>query len=659
MALYYMDIRNVSKAKQSAVAKAAYVSGDKIYSERDEEYKAYRTREVKPSSFILAPSHAPNWVYDRERLWNEAEKVEKPFNARVQREVLVALPIELSLEQNIELVKEYVQENFVNDGMVADVNLHMDKEENPHAHILLTVRPFNNDGTWWKFKSKKEYIKNENGDFVLDANGNKKSRKIDLTGWNHKEKAIQWRENLADKINEKLKENGLDVQVSHLSYEDQGLHKLPKNRLTREEFYIEKKEKERTEKEGLEYIPVTTYGKLNAEIEAYNQELYEIEKEIATLQLAANTTEKESVGIEDQYKFLLDIEAKSLSSVSSETRKALEFIQARAKTSELNFVKIKAVEKSVKAWDFKLNVKIRELQSEKKMLAAIVDIHKNNGDISVFGFEKATFVTQFNKLVKDYQSREKQVLSEFEKFKVADQYSKEVNKLYYEIYKKQFDHLYPKYSSITKFVTDDNFELMDKYLTLFKADGTLTDSVFEYEINDNLHDKTEHQFRNKVQNTLKEYKRYMPLYFATKNHIQASSNNEEKGYEAYKKLYLLKEEFSYLEGKVQEIKERINESLIEMHGEDSKEIIEKIPDRVKVKMLDDYMKEREVKPLNESLEKHKSDFEMNTPQQESNSVTDLFATLLAQATQHQEKNQYDKENKNKRKKKLYKNEREM
>ncbi|MDA6162072.1 MobA/MobL family protein, partial [Escherichia coli] len=81
---------------------------------------------------------------------------------------------------------------------------------------------FNEDGTWWKNKSKKEYILDEDGNNVLDKNGKKKTRKVDLTGWNSKEKLLEWREKYAEKINEYYRLKGIKKSVSHLSYEAQG-----------------------------------------------------------------------------------------------------------------------------------------------------------------------------------------------------------------------------------------------------------------------------------------------------------------------------------------------------------------------------------------------------------------------------------------------------
>src|SRR5690606_13382450 len=106
-------------------------------------------------------------VYNRERLWNVVEAIEKNWNSRLSREVLVALPRELSNDVQKELLMEYVKENFSNNGMVADVSIHRDQSENPHAHIMLTVRPFNEDGTW-----ANKRIKNEEGKWIHSTNWN-------------------------------------------------------------------------------------------------------------------------------------------------------------------------------------------------------------------------------------------------------------------------------------------------------------------------------------------------------------------------------------------------------------------------------------------------------------------------------------------------------
>jgi len=106
---------------------------------------------------ILLPDHAPREYFDRATLWNAVEKIEKAKNSQLARELELALPVELSAEQNLSLVHEYVNRNFVDKGMCTDVCIHDKKDENPHVHIMLTMRPIEQDGTWGA-KSKKEYI---------------------------------------------------------------------------------------------------------------------------------------------------------------------------------------------------------------------------------------------------------------------------------------------------------------------------------------------------------------------------------------------------------------------------------------------------------------------------------------------------------------------
>ncbi|MBL5783486.1 MobA/MobL family protein [Bacillus sporothermodurans] len=278
MSLFYLSVRNINKAKQSAVASASYKSGESLFSERDNELKSYKERTVMPETHILAPSHAPEWVYNRERLWNEVESVERNYNSRLAKEIIVALPVELDKENQSQMLLEYVKDNFVSKGMVADVSIHRDVNHNPHAHIMLTTRPFNEDGSWGN-KKKKEYIFDEKGNHVLNDKGEKKYKTIALTDWDKKESLIEWRKNFADKVNEFYKLNGISETVSHESYENQGIDKLPKQRLTLEEYAIEKREKERAVQKGIDYEPVTFYAKGNKEIDKANNELQRIAKE--------------------------------------------------------------------------------------------------------------------------------------------------------------------------------------------------------------------------------------------------------------------------------------------------------------------------------------------------------------------------------------------
>ena len=127
---------------QSAIASAAYRSGERLYSERYDKLSSYHHRDVLPEKMLLKPVHAPEWYLNRERLWNEVEKIEKAKNVQLAREFTVALPVELSKQQQGELLRHFVQEVFVDEGMLADIAIHRDDNKNPHAHVMLTMRPF-------------------------------------------------------------------------------------------------------------------------------------------------------------------------------------------------------------------------------------------------------------------------------------------------------------------------------------------------------------------------------------------------------------------------------------------------------------------------------------------------------------------------------------
>ena len=209
---------------RSAVASASYRSGDKLFSDK-EGNTYYYARDVKPEAFILTPKNAPDWAKDRQKLWNEVEKKDRKSNSRYAKEFNVALPVELSESEQKELLTKYVQENFVDQGMVADVAIHRVHPDNPHAHVMLTNRPFNPDGTWG-IKSRKEYILDEKGNKTYTKSGYARNRKIWLTDWDKKEKITEWRHNWATAVNQVLEAKNLPDRISEKSYEEQGIDEV-------------------------------------------------------------------------------------------------------------------------------------------------------------------------------------------------------------------------------------------------------------------------------------------------------------------------------------------------------------------------------------------------------------------------------------------------
>ena len=227
MANYHLTIKIFSRGKtKSAVAAAAYRAAEKIKNERDGLIHDYTRKGGVVHTEIILPNHAPIEYADRSALWNAVEEIEKPKNAQLAREVEISLPVELTAEQNLTLAREFVKSTFVDKGMCADLCVHDKNDGNPHAHILLTMRPIEQDGSWGA-KSKKEYILDKNGERIRLPSGEYKSRKINTTDWNEQSKAEEWRSAWEFFQNSALERYGHSERVDHRSYERQGLDNLP------------------------------------------------------------------------------------------------------------------------------------------------------------------------------------------------------------------------------------------------------------------------------------------------------------------------------------------------------------------------------------------------------------------------------------------------
>lgn len=227
MAIFHMSFSNISAGKRrSAIAGASYRSGEKLFNQKEGRSYFY-ARSVMPESFILTPKNSPEWASDREKLWNEVERKDRRSNSRYAKEFNVALPVELSEDEQKELLTKYVQENFVDEGMVADVAIHRDHPDNPHAHVMLTNRPFNPDGTWG-LKSKRENILDENGNKTYTGNSRfPRSRKVWLVDWDKKEKITEWRHNWAASVNQVLEQKNIPDRISEKSFTEQGIDDTP------------------------------------------------------------------------------------------------------------------------------------------------------------------------------------------------------------------------------------------------------------------------------------------------------------------------------------------------------------------------------------------------------------------------------------------------
>jgi ATP-dependent exoDNAse (exonuclease V) alpha subunit len=211
MAIFHMSIKIITRgAGKSAVAAAAYRSGETLTNEYDGVTHDYTHKGGIFHSEILLPLNAPQEYYNRSVLWNAVEKVERFKTAQLAREIEISLPRELSRNESIELARRFVQDTFVDKGMCVDICFHdKDKGNNPHAHIMLTMRPLNPDGSWGA-KSK-------------SIGG----RKIPTVDWNDRDNAEKWRFAWADYLNEALARKGIEERVDHRSYERQGIDQIP------------------------------------------------------------------------------------------------------------------------------------------------------------------------------------------------------------------------------------------------------------------------------------------------------------------------------------------------------------------------------------------------------------------------------------------------
>ena len=272
MAIYHLEAKVISRGVgRSAVAASAYMSCSCICNDYDGIQHDYTRKQGLVYEQVLLPPQAPPEWKDRSVLWNAVEETEKTKDSRLAREFVVALPTELSKEENISLLTEYVQENFVNDGMCADFCIHDTDGHNPHAHIMLTVRPLDKNGKWQN-KTEKEYLCIKGGEekgftsseFKTAQNdgwekqyqymvGKKKEymppSQAEQQGyeraskypkstrygrqnpiseqWNSEEQLLIWRKNWADINNLYLERKNIDSRIDHRSHKERGIDEQP------------------------------------------------------------------------------------------------------------------------------------------------------------------------------------------------------------------------------------------------------------------------------------------------------------------------------------------------------------------------------------------------------------------------------------------------
>ena len=272
MAIYHLEAKVVSRgAGRSAVAASAYLSCSRLYNDYDGIQHDYTKKQGLVWQEVFLPEYAPQEWKDREQLWNAVEEVETAKDSRLAREFVVALPIELSREEQIELLQEFIQEQFLPDGMCADAAIHDTDGHNPHAHILLTVRPLDKQGKW-QYKTEKEYLCMKNGEErgftaaefraaqnegwekqypykvgkkkvymtpsaaeaqgLVRADKHPKSTRYGRQNpiserWNSEEQLTAWRAAWADVSNRCLERAGREERIDHRSNAARGIDEIP------------------------------------------------------------------------------------------------------------------------------------------------------------------------------------------------------------------------------------------------------------------------------------------------------------------------------------------------------------------------------------------------------------------------------------------------
>lgn len=275
MALFHFHLTQVKRsAGQSAVASAAYRAGEKLYSEYYGEASDYTRKSGVVSSEIMLPPHAPPEYADRQTLWNAVEKAERGKNAQLAYSFDVALQNELTMDENAALVRQFIAEQIVSKGMIADFAIHdPDKDggiSNPHFHLLAPIRPLDDSGKWG-LKQRRVYRLDEDGNRITDENGRPLFDAVPTTDWGDPATLEAWRQAWADMVNAKFAEKGLECRIDHRSYLRQGLDLLP--------TVHEGPAVRQMEARG---IP-TDKGDLNRWIKATNALVCDLKKKIAAL----------------------------------------------------------------------------------------------------------------------------------------------------------------------------------------------------------------------------------------------------------------------------------------------------------------------------------------------------------------------------------------
>lgn len=373
MAIFHFQGQIISRSnkqgkQRSSVACAAYRSGEKLFDERNQVAKFYK-RQVAPITKILIPDNAPQWASNRERLWNEVEKKEKQHNAQLAREFNVALPKELNDQEQEKLTYDFCQKIFVDNGMVADISIHREDKNNPHFHVMLTVRPFKKSGEWGN-KCRKEIV-------IDEKTGKKKSMRIDTTDWNNKNKMKEWRKAWEDFANNALKNKG--ITISCKSNKDLG------------------KETKPTVHEGYAARNIVKRGKISYRVNR-NEKLREYNRTVIELNKYKEERER-NLNNKKFYSCLTKDEVENLSNIAKYLK-----MYVNIDTIEKRKEQLKNWNKSLKFKDDTID-KIKALnriEKEEAILSTAENILENRADKFINKYYKNLNIDSLNKYEKIY-----------------------------------------------------------------------------------------------------------------------------------------------------------------------------------------------------------------------------------------------------------------
>lgn len=488
MAIYHLSAKIISRSQgRSAVGSSAYRAGEKMTNEYDGMTHDFTKKKGIVFTEIMLCESAPERFSDRQTLWNEVERSEKAKNAQTAREIEVALPNELARSQQIDLIREYVKENFTNDGMCADIAIHDKGDGNPHAHVMLTMRKIDEQGNFMA-KSKKVYMLNENGEKIVLPSGNFKTYKQTLTNWDDKDTLEQWRSNWAQATNEHLEiaGHGKESFIDNRSFEKQGTEMIPTVHLGYKNNVLEKR--------GIE----TEIGNINREIAELNKAIKEIHAE--RLKLTENGYDIQELSKDDKQVMHEN------HNYQEEKQPTSKMPEEKSHTPKAVFDKRKInlivnIEDKIKNHDkpgYEHYAKLKNLQEASKTLSFLTENKIDNYDLleakvkiinSAFNETKDSIKAIEDKL-SDMASLIKNIKTYQETKPVFDQYQKAIFK---DKFKKVHEGELRLYQESLKALKEHNFsgkvnltEIQKEYMNMKNEKDNLYKSYAELKEKSNL-----------------------------------------------------------------------------------------------------------------------------------------------------------------------------